>query len=228
MASTTSERKDIRDVGVNVLYQISLSEDFKNISFFIIMSSNHEKCLSEMHQFELAEHVCFRAEFWKKKYWKFLEAEKIIGGWKFLEAESFSRLKLSRGWMCLPVVLRAESFSRLKVSWCWNCLGAESVSQLLSGLRVSPDWKFLSAESFSGLKMSQGWKFLRAENVSGLKLWQLKVSHSWKCLSPSWLKVSGGWKCLGCKFLADESVSGLKLSSRRSYICKLFFAVTVS
>ena len=28
---------------LNVLYQISLSEDFKNIFFFIIMSSNHEK-----------------------------------------------------------------------------------------------------------------------------------------------------------------------------------------
>ena len=28
---------------LNVLYQISLSEDFKNIFFFIVMSSNHEK-----------------------------------------------------------------------------------------------------------------------------------------------------------------------------------------
>jgi hypothetical protein len=30
---------------LNVLYQISLSEVFKNIFFFIIMSSNHEKML---------------------------------------------------------------------------------------------------------------------------------------------------------------------------------------
>ena len=119
---------------------------------------------------------------------------KMFWGWKFLKAESVLRPKLSRGWKCLPTVLRAESFSRLKVSLCW---------------------KFLRAASVSGLKVSPGWKFLRAAIVSGLKLLQLKVSQGWKCLSPSWLKVSGGWKCLGCKFLAMEIVSGLKVSSRQ-------------
>ena len=124
----------------------------------------------------------------------------MFWGWKFLEAESVSRPKLSRGWKCLPTVLGAESFSRLK---------------------VSPSWKFLEAASVSGLKVSPGWKFLGAASVSGLKLSQLKVSQGWKCLSPSWLKVSGGWKCLGCKFLAMEIVSGLKVSSRplRVYWC---------
>ena len=37
---------DHENIGIpklNVLYQISLSQDFKNIFFFIIMSSNHEK-----------------------------------------------------------------------------------------------------------------------------------------------------------------------------------------
>ena len=37
------DQKTIRIPKLNVLYQISLSEDFKNIFFFIIMSSNREK-----------------------------------------------------------------------------------------------------------------------------------------------------------------------------------------
>ena len=63
------------------------------------------------------------------------------------------------------------------------------------------------AESFLRLKVSQGWNCL-----STLRL---KVSQGWNCLS---------WKCLtaesvfwsqGCKFLTVETVSGLKVSSRR-------------
>ena len=125
---------------------------------------------------------------------------KIYRGCTYFEAESFSRLKSSRGWKCLPTV------------WGWNCLGAENVSKLFRaatvlGLKVSPNC--------SRLKVSRGWKFPRAASVSGLKLSKLKVSQGWKCLSPSGLQVSGGWKCLGCKFLAVEIVSGLKVSSRQ-------------
>jgi hypothetical protein len=42
---------------LNVLYQISLSEDFKNIFFFVICHLIKKKCSSEMHQFELADPV---------------------------------------------------------------------------------------------------------------------------------------------------------------------------
>ena len=105
-------------------------------------------------------------------------------------------LKILPGWN----FFEAKSFSRLKVSQGWKFLGAESVSTVLR------------AESFFRLKVSPSWKFLPAASVSGLKLSKLKVSQGWKCLSNSWLKVSGSWKCQGCKFIAMEIVSGLKVS----------------
>ena len=42
---------------LNVLYQISLSQDSKNNFLLIGMSFNHAKCQSEMHQFESADPV---------------------------------------------------------------------------------------------------------------------------------------------------------------------------
>ena len=42
---------------LNVLYQISLSQDSKSNFVLIGMSFNHEKCPSEMHQFESADPV---------------------------------------------------------------------------------------------------------------------------------------------------------------------------
>jgi len=128
---------------------------------------------------------------------------KIYRGCTYFEAESFSRLKSSWGWKCLPTV------------WGWNCLGAENVSKLFRaatvlGLKVSPNcsrlkvsrgWKFLEAESFPGPQVSQGWncrnwKCLRAESVfhpQGCKC--LAAENVWAA-NFSQLKLSQGWKCL--------------------------------
>ena len=140
---------------------------------------------------------------------------KILPGWNFFEAESFSRLKVSRGWKCLNCsqgwkFLPTESFSRLKVSRGWKCLNC------------SQGWKFLPTESFSQLKVSPGRKCLGAEiveteSVSGLKVsFNLMAESVWR-LKMSGLQISRNGNCLRAESVL-ETYKCYSLNMKRQII----------
>ena len=120
---------------MNVLYQISLSQEFKNIFFFIIMSPNHEKMFN------------WNASIWVD--WPCIKnaiiGQKALSNNHFVLTYVLDKTELLQGHSIILLFLQCYGTKSFFKGSHYNLLSSEisqNISSTFNELQCVRDWKF--------------------------------------------------------------------------------------